>query len=153
MGLFGGSILNRTRQLTVPLHPMILVLIVASSFFFTFSRTVIPWRDCYWHIWLLDFLWPMKVSGRIIPTANLATHHLIFMMPLGEHVRKPQVDRKYWVGKRLQRAHSTRKTPGEGGRKIARKATKEPPAAAAKGPIAEVVGKQKNYHFFSRGDL
>ena len=74
--------------------------------------TVISWRCCYWYIWLLDFLQPMKVSGRVEPTAKLATHHLTLMMSLSELVRKPRVDRQFWGGQRLQRAHSTRKTPG-----------------------------------------
>ena len=47
------------------------------------------------------------------PTVNLATHHLALMMSLSELMRKPTVDRQYWVGQRLQRMHSTRKTPGE----------------------------------------
>ena len=44
----------------------------------------ISWRCCYWYIGPLVFLQPVKVSGRLMPTANLAANHLTLMMPLSD---------------------------------------------------------------------
>ena len=112
-------------------------------------RTVISWRCCYWYIWLLDFLQPMKVSGRVEPTAKLATHHLTLMMSLSELVRKPRVDRQFWGGSRTSRSTLDKKNTGE--------VRKPSSSAAAKKPTAKAVAKQKKttniYHFCSRGYL
>ena len=107
MGLFGGLLLKETPQLTVPFHYFDRDVIIASSFSRSYFLALL-----LLDMWLLEFSQPIKVSGKVRLTANLASHHLTLMMSLSELVRKPRVDRKWLVGQRLQRIQPANKHRG-----------------------------------------